>query len=238
MPTDRAFVWRLGFPALTPRRRAGSCLTDPITIAPGARVRTVAHLARPPADRSHRVCDQLPFKTGVPTISHGCGWAGIVPRLVSAFPRPRIPSVIPCRRALKARRRRHGIQPTAGRAIPAAKGLDPELQTSWPSPTETYNTVLSLSKHACSPRPALRQAQGEVMMAAARRCHREAEHSPIGRVSPRARRRQARRRKSFRAPGSPRARARPWRAARSARPRRRTSRRCRPHRAPARRSRC
>ena len=34
MPTDRSFVWRLGFPALTPHRRAGSCLTDPITIAP------------------------------------------------------------------------------------------------------------------------------------------------------------------------------------------------------------
>jgi hypothetical protein len=34
LPTDRSFVWRLGFPALTPHRRAGSCLTDPITIAP------------------------------------------------------------------------------------------------------------------------------------------------------------------------------------------------------------
>src|SRR5436853_5866207 len=29
LPTDRSFVWRLGFPALTPHRRAGSCLTDP-----------------------------------------------------------------------------------------------------------------------------------------------------------------------------------------------------------------
>ena len=29
LPTDRSFVWRPGFPALTPHRRAGSCLTDP-----------------------------------------------------------------------------------------------------------------------------------------------------------------------------------------------------------------
>ena len=31
LPTDRSFVWRRGFPALTPHRRAESCLTDPIT---------------------------------------------------------------------------------------------------------------------------------------------------------------------------------------------------------------
>jgi hypothetical protein len=59
LPTDRSFVWRPGFPALTPHRRAGSCLTDPDHHSSGARGRT-GHLARlPPADRSQRVCDQL-----------------------------------------------------------------------------------------------------------------------------------------------------------------------------------
>src|ERR1700686_4609458 len=70
-------LWRLGASALTPRRHAGSCLTDPITIAPMHGFEP-CHLARlPPADRSQPVCDQLPCKTGVTPVLHAPRQAGV-----------------------------------------------------------------------------------------------------------------------------------------------------------------
>ena len=95
LPTDRAFVWRPGFPALTPHRRAGSCLTDPdhhssgcngtnrcmpCTTASGGSIATGLRPA--------------PLWTGVAAVSQTRGWAGIAPTLVKrrtgslANPRP------------------------------------------------------------------------------------------------------------------------------------------------------
>src|SRR5256885_799985 len=60
LPTDRAFVWRLGFPALTPHRRAGSCLTDPDHHSSGCNGTTrCLPCTTTSGDRSQRVCDQL-----------------------------------------------------------------------------------------------------------------------------------------------------------------------------------
>ena len=54
------------------------------------------------------------------------------------------------------------------------------LQAERPSLAQLANPVLSLSKHAWSPRPALRQAQGEVVVALALRRHRESVFSLVG----------------------------------------------------------
>ena len=46
-----------------------------------------------------------------------------------------------------------------------SQSIDPELETKLFLLAQSSNPVLSLSKHAWSPRPALRQAQGEVTVA-------------------------------------------------------------------------
>jgi len=49
--------------------------------------------------------------------------------------------------------------------IPPSQSIDAELEAKLSLPAQSFNPVLSLSKHAWSPRPALRQAQGEVTVA-------------------------------------------------------------------------
>ena len=56
----------------------------------------------------------------------------------------------------------------------------PPNQSNAPSLAQPCNLVLSLSKHAWSPRPALRQAQGEVANALILGRHRESGFSLIG----------------------------------------------------------
>src|SRR5439155_5970575 len=51
-------------------------------------------------------------------------------------------------------------------------------QTTRPAPAQPSNPVLSLSKHAWSPRPALRQAQGEVAIALVLDGHHESGLRP------------------------------------------------------------
>src|SRR5436190_20042440 len=66
------------------------------------------------------------------------------------------------------------------RVIPPSQSIDPRLRTKRPLLTQPSNPVLSLSKHAWSPRPALRQTQGEVVVALALRRHRESVISLAG----------------------------------------------------------
>jgi len=83
LPTDRSFVWRLGFPALTPHRRAGSCLTDPDHHSSGCNGTTRCLPCTTASGGS--IATRLrpaPLWTGVTQVSHTLRQAGIAPTLV------------------------------------------------------------------------------------------------------------------------------------------------------------
>src|SRR5437764_7799947 len=75
---------RSGFPALTPHRRAGSCLTDPITIAPvhGVEPGTLHDCLRR-IDRNRFATSSFVDRSESSIAEHG--WAGISLILLNNF---------------------------------------------------------------------------------------------------------------------------------------------------------